>query len=111
MSIARQRSCKHAFITKEDGVSHEVRAEELIWKQSALRVSQFSVGDSHGKFVVEEELEVGLRRLNVWIEDFMCAVVQWYLKCDSYSFCVKIRYQETDMETFAEEYPLFRSVT
>jgi hypothetical protein len=25
-----------------------------------LQVSQFSVGDSHGKFVVEEELEVGL---------------------------------------------------
>jgi hypothetical protein len=33
---------------------------------------QFSVGDSHGKFVVEEALEVDLWRLNVWIEDFVC---------------------------------------
>jgi hypothetical protein len=28
-------------------------------------------GESHGKFVVEEELEVGLWRLNVWFEDFI----------------------------------------
>jgi hypothetical protein len=70
-SIARERSCKHAFLTKEDGVFRVVRAEELSWRQSALRVGQFSVGDSHGKFVVEEELEVGLWRLIVWFEDFI----------------------------------------
>jgi hypothetical protein len=78
-SVARQQSCKHASLTKEDGVFRGDRAEELSWTQSALGVSQFSVGDSHGKFVVEEELEVGLWRLNVWFEDIMCAVVQWYL--------------------------------
>jgi hypothetical protein len=59
-SIVRQRSCKHAFLKKEDGVSGGVRAEELPSRQSALRVSQFSVGDSHVKFEVEEELEVSL---------------------------------------------------
>jgi hypothetical protein len=107
----RQRRCKHASLTKEDCVFRGDRAEELSWRQSALRVSQFSVGDSHGKFVVEEELEVSLWKLNVWFEDFMCAVVQWYLECDSYSFYVKIRCQETDRENFAEEQPLFRSVT
>jgi hypothetical protein len=64
---------------KEDGVFREVRADELSWRQSALRVSQFSVGNSHGKFVVEEELEVSL-----WFEDFVCAVVQLHLECDSY---------------------------
>jgi hypothetical protein len=76
--------------------------KELSWRKSALQVGQFSVGDSHGKFVVEEELhvEVSLWRFSVWFEDFMCAVVQWYLECDSYSSCVKIRCQETD---FAEE--------
>jgi hypothetical protein len=31
-------------------------------------------GDNHRKFVVEEELEVGLWRLNVWLEDFMCNI-------------------------------------
>jgi hypothetical protein len=66
-------------------------------------VSQFSVGDSHEKFVVEEELEVGLWRLKVWFEDFMCAPVQCYLECDSDSSCVKIRCQEADRENFAEE--------
>jgi hypothetical protein len=101
-SIARQRSCKHAFLTIEDGVFRGVRAEELSWRQSALQV-QFSVRYSHGKFVVEDELEVGLWRLNVWFEDFMCVVVQWYLECDSYSYCVKIRWQETDREEFVEE--------
>jgi hypothetical protein len=100
-SIDRQRSCKHASLTKVD--FRGVRAEELSWRQSALRVSQFSVGDIHGEFVVEEELEVGLWGLNMWTEDFMCAVVQWYLECDSYSSYVKIRCQETDRETFAQE--------
>jgi hypothetical protein len=33
--------------------------------------SQFSVGDSHGKFIVEEELEVDLWRRKVWLEDFI----------------------------------------
>jgi hypothetical protein len=56
--VIRQRRCKHASLTKEDGVFREVRAEELSLRQSALQ-DQFSV-DSHGKFVVEEELEVGL---------------------------------------------------
>jgi hypothetical protein len=32
---------------------------------------QLSAGDSHGKFVVEEELEVGLWRLSVWLEDLV----------------------------------------
>jgi hypothetical protein len=101
-SIARQRNCKHASLTKEDGAFRGVRAKELS-RQSTLRVSQFSVGDSQGKFVVEEELEVGLWRLNVLFEGFVCAVVQWYLECDSYSSSVKIRCQETDRENFAEE--------
>jgi hypothetical protein len=55
------------------------------------------------KFLVEEELEVGLWRLNVWFEDFMCTVVQWYLECDGYSSRVKIRCQETYRNNFAEE--------
>jgi hypothetical protein len=29
------------------------------------QVSQFSVGDIHRKFIVEEELEVSLQRLNM----------------------------------------------
>jgi hypothetical protein len=62
MSIARQRSCKHACLTKEDDVLSGVRAEEVSWRQSALAVSQFSAGESHGKFVIEEELEVDLWR-------------------------------------------------
>jgi hypothetical protein len=101
-SIARQRSSKHASLTKEDDVFRGVRAEELSWRQSALHV-QFSVGHSHGNFVVEGELEFGLWGLNVWFEDFMCAVVQWYWECDSYSACIKIRCQETDRENFSEE--------
>jgi hypothetical protein len=36
-----------------------VHAEELSSRQLVLQV-EFSVGDSHGKFIVEEELEVGL---------------------------------------------------
>jgi hypothetical protein len=59
------------FINNRDGVFRGVRAEELSWRQLALRVNQFSVGDSNGKFVVEEELEVGLWSLNVWWEDFI----------------------------------------
>jgi hypothetical protein len=35
-SIARQRSCKQASLTIEDGVFRGVRTEELSWKQSAL---------------------------------------------------------------------------
>jgi hypothetical protein len=101
--IARQRSCKHASLTKEDGLFRGTRAEEFSWRQSALPVSQFPIGDSHGKFVAEEKLEVDLWILNVWSEDLMCSVVHWYLECDSYSFCVKIRYKETDRKTFAEE--------
>jgi hypothetical protein len=38
----------------------------------------------------------------MWIE-VMCAVVQWFLECDSYSSCVKIRCQQTGGENFAEE--------
>jgi hypothetical protein len=45
------------------------------WQNSfGSGTSQFSVGDSHGKFVVGEELEVSLWRFNMWFEDFMCAV-------------------------------------
>jgi hypothetical protein len=36
---------------------------------------------SHGKFVVEDELEVGLWKLNVWFEGFMYDVEQWYWEC------------------------------
>jgi hypothetical protein len=32
---------------------------------------QLSVGYSHGKLVVEEELEVSLWRLSVWLEDLV----------------------------------------
>jgi hypothetical protein len=96
-------------VINTNGVFCGVRAEELYWRQSALRVSQFSVGDNHGKFIVEEKLKIGLWRFNVWIEDFVCAVVQWYLEGQLFS-CVKIRCKETDRETFVEEYPLFISV-
>jgi hypothetical protein len=81
-SIAKQWSYKHASLKTEGGVFRGVRAEELSWSQSGLQV-QFSGGDTQGKFVVEEELEVGLWRLNVWFEGYMCAVVQWYLECDN----------------------------
>jgi hypothetical protein len=56
------------------------------------------------------ELEVGQEGLNVWFEDFICVVVSdmWSV---TVIICVKIRCQETDRENFAEEYPLFRSVT
>jgi hypothetical protein len=98
-SIARQRNCKHASLTK-DVVLRGVCAEKLSWRQSALWVSQFSVGDSHGKFIVEEELEVDLWWLNVWFEDFIYGVVQWYLECDSYSSSyVKIRCQKRIRKT------------
>jgi hypothetical protein len=30
-----------------------------------------SVGDSHGNFIVEEELEVGLWRFSVWLENLV----------------------------------------
>jgi hypothetical protein len=42
-------------------------------------------------------------RLSVWFEDFMCGVLQWYLECDIYSSCVKIRCQETDSENVVKE--------
>jgi hypothetical protein len=100
-SIARQRSCKHAYLQKRRCFPW-CPCKGIILKTISA-TSQFSVGDSHGKFVVEEELEVGLWRLNVFFEDFMCAVVQWYLECDSYSSCVKIRCQKTDRGNFAEE--------
>jgi hypothetical protein len=48
---------------------------------------------NHGKFVVEEELEVGVRRRNGWFWNFVCAVVEWYWECvikrDFQSSCVK----------------------
>jgi hypothetical protein len=34
-------------------------------------LSQLSVEDSHKKLVVEEELEVSLWRLSVWLEDLL----------------------------------------
>jgi hypothetical protein len=55
-------------INNRDGVFCGVHAEELTWKQQALRVSHFSVVDSNGKFVLEEELEVDLWRLKVWLK-------------------------------------------
>jgi phage terminase large subunit GpA-like protein len=92
-SVARQQSCKHASLTIENDVFHGIHAEELSWRQSMLQV-QFSVGDSHGMFTIEE-------RLNTWSEYVMCAVVQWYLGYDSYSLCVKICCQKMDRENFA----------
>jgi hypothetical protein len=46
-------------LTIEEGVFRVVRAEEMSLRQSALHI-QFLAGDSHGKFVVAEELEVSL---------------------------------------------------
>jgi hypothetical protein len=43
-----------------NGVQPRVREWEL---------SQLLVEDNHGKLVVEEELEVSLWRLSVWLED------------------------------------------
>jgi hypothetical protein len=68
---------------------------QKVFLKTVDATSQFSVGDIHGNFLVEE---VSLWRLNVWFEDFMCAIVQWYLQCDSYSSCVKIRCWETVRE-------------
>jgi hypothetical protein len=51
-----------------------------------LRWVQLTVGDSHGKLAVEEELEVSLWRLNVWLEDLFTVEVL-YISC-----------QETDSE-------------
>jgi hypothetical protein len=42
-------------------------------------------------------------KVSLWREDFMCAVVQWYLECYSYSSCVKICCQETDSENTVKE--------
>jgi hypothetical protein len=61
------------------------------------------VEHSHEKFEVEEELEVSQWEINVWFEDFMSPVVQWYLECDNYSFCVKVRCKETARENFAKD--------
>jgi hypothetical protein len=58
--LPRNEAVSKVSITKEDGVFREVSAEDLSWRQSALGVSQLLVGDSHGKFAVEEKLEVGL---------------------------------------------------
>jgi hypothetical protein len=76
---------------------------EIIRITEAVK-SQFSVADSHGKFVVEEQLEVGLWWLNVWLEDlfFIYIVVQWYLECDSFTSCVKIRCQEADSKNIVK---------
>jgi hypothetical protein len=41
------------------------------WIIAAEAREQAKQEDSHGKFVVEEELEVGLWRLNVRLEDFI----------------------------------------
>jgi hypothetical protein len=82
--IARQRNCKHASLTTEVGVFRVVREEELSWRQSVLQVRSWR----------------RIRSRRVWSEDFICAVVQRYLECDSYSSCVKIRCQETDTEIF-----------
>jgi hypothetical protein len=60
-----------------NGVQQRVREWEL---------SQLSVGDSHGKLVVEEELEVSLWRLSVWLDDLV-PVRLFY-----------IRYQDTTNE-------------
>jgi transposase len=46
---------------------------------------------------------VSLWRLNVWFEDFIFAVVQWYLECNGYSSCVKMLCQETDSENIVKE--------
>jgi hypothetical protein len=73
-STARQRSCKHASLTK-DGVFRKVRAEELSWRQSALRVESLLGRRQPRKFVVEE-LEVGLwrQRMN-WKVHICCSAV------------------------------------
>jgi hypothetical protein len=115
----RQSQCDFDFglTEKSDVASRSWQAtnqgHELVMERSTtvLGWEFLSVEDSHEKFVVGEEFEVSLWRLNVWFEDFMCAVVQWYLEWDSYSSCVKIRCQQTNRETFAEELPLLRSVT
>jgi hypothetical protein len=44
-------------------------------------------------------------------EDFLYAVLQWYLECDSYSSCAEIHYQEAISENIAEEQKLLRADT
>jgi hypothetical protein len=44
-------------------------------------------------------------RLSVWFEDFMCAVVEWYLEHVLYND------QEPNSERFAEKWPLLRAAT
>jgi hypothetical protein len=69
--VARQQLCKHGPTRKQDDSSklEEYSSYELrvvvAAKASEKQASQFSIGDSHGKFVVEVELEVGLWRLDV----------------------------------------------
>jgi hypothetical protein len=43
------------------------------WSLSCRSTEEYelSVGDGHGKLVVEEELEVSLWRLSVWLKDFV----------------------------------------
>jgi hypothetical protein len=58
----------------------QVSSGELRVNNSGKSTRTSKQGDSLGKFVVEE-LEVCLWGFNVWLEDFMCAVVQWYWEC------------------------------
>jgi hypothetical protein len=70
-----------------DSVFRGIRAKELPWKQTALRISsEFSVEDSHGKFV-------DLCRLGVWLEDFIHVqyfecVIKWH--CYTRSSCILV---------------------
>jgi hypothetical protein len=51
-------------------------ASGQLWVNNSGRSTRTSKqGDSHRKFVIEEEIEFGLWGLNMWLEDlFMCNI-------------------------------------
>jgi hypothetical protein len=65
------------FVETSDSSSGHMTS--FLWRMSVPRLyskvpsitaRQLAIRDSHGKFVVEEELEVSLWRFNMWFEDF-----------------------------------------
>jgi hypothetical protein len=60
----------------------------LILTSTLILNSQLSVGDSHGKSVAEEELEVSLWRRSVWLEVLVIVML--------FNFVTRLRLMETE---------------
>jgi hypothetical protein len=72
-------SCKHSFATVWGRcVLSVVRAEVLSWRN--LGWPRQFLGSSRGAFT--EKISQSVRSFEVWIEDFLCATVQRYWKCN-----------------------------